>query len=80
MVLKIHCSFCGTHHNDRKLIVVKDNDTICNECVAACEEVINEGKEKLPLPRLTPARVPIYEKLKEFNNVYKLTGSILKSK
>jgi len=79
MVHKLHCSFCGAHHNDRKLIVFKDNYTICDECVTACEEVINEGKGKVPLPRLTPARVPIYEKLKEFNNVYKLTGSISKS-
>jgi len=76
MITKIHCSFCGAHHNDRKLTIVKDNNTICNECVADCEEIIekegdyNNGRKP---------RVPIYEKLREFDNVYKLTGSIFKS-
>ena len=76
MIHKVHCSFCGAHRKDRKLIVIKDNDTICNECVAACEEIIEKeggyGKDRKP-------RVPIYEKLREFGNVYRLTGSIFKS-
>jgi len=75
MVLKVHCSFCGKHHNDAKAIITMNGYHICDECVIGCEEIISEGKEI----DNKKARVPIYEKLKEFNNVYRLTGSIFKS-
>ena len=72
MVLKVHCSFCGAHHSNRKLIIAKNDNTICNECVADCEEIMSKDK-------VNKVRVPIYEKSKECNNVYKLTGSIFQS-
>ena len=75
MVLKIHCSFCEAHHNDRKIIITMNGYHICDECLTACKEIIKDDKEV----DSKKVKVPIYEKLKEFDNVYKVTGSIFKS-
>ena len=75
MVLKIHCSFCGKHHKDAKAIITMNGYHICDGCLTDCKEIIKDDKET----DSKKIKVPIYEKLKEFNNVYKITGSIFKS-
>ena len=40
----IHCSFCGkTQDQVRKLVKGPSNIFICDECVAACSEILEES-------------------------------------
>lgn len=75
-IIKLQCSFCSNYSKDRKAIITMNGYNICNECIADCEEMLYEGLDEIPESR----NYPIYEKVKEFDNVYKITAKIIKSK
>ncbi len=46
---KVHCSFCGKTQNDVKKIIFGPDVYICNECVALCDEILEQedaGEQK----------------------------------
>ena len=44
--LAITCSFCGKSHNIVKNLIQSDTGaTICNECVALCNNLLNDKDE-----------------------------------
>ena len=42
----VHCSFCGKSQDEVKKIVAGPGVYICNECVALCQEIIDQGLEE----------------------------------
>ncbi|WP_019672405.1 ATP-dependent protease ATP-binding subunit ClpX [Psychrobacter lutiphocae] len=38
-----HCSFCGKKKDEVAQLIAADNANICNECVALCTDLIEEG-------------------------------------
>ncbi len=41
---KVHCSFCGKTQDDVKKIILGPDVYICNECVALCDEILEQGE------------------------------------
>jgi ATP-dependent Clp protease ATP-binding subunit ClpX len=37
-----HCTFCGTHKDKVKKLIVSENVSICNECVTLCHDLIEK--------------------------------------
>ncbi len=35
-----HCSFCGKPESQVKQLIMQDDVCICDECIAACNDVI----------------------------------------
>ena len=42
-----HCSFCGKKKNEVDQLIAADDANICNECVALCMDLIEDGDEDL---------------------------------
>ena len=42
----VHCSFCGKSQDEVKKIVAGPGVYICNECVALCQEIIDQELEE----------------------------------
>ena len=42
-----HCSFCGKNKNEVDQLIAADDANICNECVALCMDLIEDGDEDL---------------------------------
>ena len=35
-----HCSFCGSHKDSVKKLIVGDDVSICNDCIELCNQLI----------------------------------------
>lgn len=57
----VHCSFCGKSQDEVKKIVAGPGVYICNECVALCQEIIDEeladDQKKSTFKVLTPEEI-----------------------
>lgn len=59
----VHCSFCGKAENEVERIVAGPGVYICNECVALCQEIIDQENQDAhhasqeTLEVLTPAQI-----------------------
>lgn len=59
----VHCSFCGKAENEVERIVAGPGVYICNECVALCQEIIDQENQDAhhasqeTLKVLTPAQI-----------------------
>lgn len=67
-----HCSFCGKSQHEVRKLIAGPSVYVCDECVALCNDIINEEsrEDKTPsntdtLPRL-PAPTEIYKTLDEY--------------
>jgi hypothetical protein len=40
------CSFCGTTHANRSLLVFGPGVTICSKCIAVCDKVLASGRQE----------------------------------
>lgn len=63
----MHCSFCGRSEFDVKQFIVQGNACICDQCVDACNRIIEKQKFKptdQPQTLLTPREIK--EKLDEY--------------
>ncbi len=67
-----HCSFCGKSQHEVRKLIAGPSVYVCDECVALCNDIINEESrdDKAPqatdtLPRL-PAPTEIYKTLDEY--------------
>ena len=60
LTVKIQCSFCGKPHTQVDKLVAGPGVTICNECVALADAVIQEHRD-------TPAelRLPVWESMSD---------------
>jgi len=38
----LHCSFCGKSQRDVRALIAGPNAYICNECIALCNEILQE--------------------------------------
>ncbi|MBQ3038561.1 MAG: ATP-dependent Clp protease ATP-binding subunit ClpX [Clostridia bacterium] len=41
----IHCSFCGKKEDEVRRLIAGENVFICNECIAICNGILNDGLE-----------------------------------
>ncbi len=66
---ELFCSFCGRPASEARHFIVQDNVCICDSCVAACSQIMEEEEkegrsaeapEKLPTPREIKARLDEY--------------------
>jgi ATP-dependent Clp protease ATP-binding subunit ClpX len=52
-----HCSFCGKRRDQvKKLIAGQGGVFICDDCVALCQEIIDEEFSGTPRPETAPRR------------------------
>ena len=64
----VHCSFCGKSQDEVKKIVAGPGVYICNECVALCQEIIDQELEedrknstfKVPTPEEIMSKIDDY--------------------
>lgn len=64
----VHCSFCGKSQDEVKKIVAGPGVYICNECVALCQEIIDQELEedrknstfKVPIPEEIMSKLDDY--------------------
>ncbi|MBQ4472513.1 MAG: ATP-dependent Clp protease ATP-binding subunit ClpX [Alphaproteobacteria bacterium] len=80
----LHCSFCGKSQNEvKKLIAGKSVRTeegkletifICDECIALCQDIVNESQkateEQMELPGTTEAKLKTPKELNDFLDAY----------
>ena len=67
----VRCSFCDRKSNQVKTILIsKDGDSICNECIVDCKKLIKDVPAK-EVPTLDK-RKPNCKKLMRFDNVYQI--------
>ncbi|HBP37487.1 MAG TPA: ATP-dependent Clp protease ATP-binding subunit ClpX [Clostridiales bacterium] len=52
---QVSCSFCGKSENQVVRLIAGPGVFICNECVALCEEILNEDPEAAPAKEQLPA-------------------------
>ena len=52
---QVSCSFCGKSENQVVRLIAGPGVFICNECVALCEEILNEDPEVAPAKEQLPA-------------------------
>jgi ATP-dependent Clp protease ATP-binding subunit ClpX len=64
----LRCSFCGKSKDAVKKFISGPNVYICNECVALCNEILAEEKEREQTGRFT--EVPIPAEIKETLDEY----------
>lgn len=43
----LHCSFCGKRQHDVEKLIASRNAFICNECVAVCNEVLDNTNDEI---------------------------------
>ena len=43
-----HCSFCGTHKDQVKKLIVGEDVSICSSCIALCSQLLEEEKIEAP--------------------------------
>jgi ATP-dependent Clp protease ATP-binding subunit ClpX len=66
----LHCSFCGKSQHEVRKLIAGPSVYVCDECVALCNEIINEDPQLAaapsdPLPKL-PAPTEICQTLDEY--------------
>lgn len=67
---EVFCSFCGKSHTEVKRIIAGPNETyICNECVALCQEILDE-EEVLLDEKVDFKDLPSPVEIKEFLDDY----------
>lgn len=66
--IEAKCSFCGKFQSQvKKLIAASDGAFICDECVAVCNDLVDEGQENIEEPAIKlPTPAEIKEKLDEY--------------
>lgn len=74
MDLEMHCSFCGKSRSQvRKLIQGPGGVFICDECVAACSDIISEADEfvsESPESEEAPELAPLIKNLPTPHEIY----------
>src|SRR5579871_3010378 len=55
-----HCSFCGKSQHEVRKLIAGPSVYVCDECVALCNDIINEEarEDKTPSPTDTLPRLP----------------------
>jgi ATP-dependent protease Clp ATPase subunit len=54
---KMRCSFCGKHQDQvKKLIGGPQRVSICDQCVALCNQIIDDDLSPTPTPSNKPSR------------------------
>lgn len=66
----LHCSFCGKSQHEVRKLIAGPSVYVCDECVALCNEIINEDSQVVQaatdvLPKL-PTPIEIRETLDEY--------------
>lgn len=68
---EVRCSFCGKASHEVKRIIAGPEDTyICNECVALCEEIIEEEDRIVERMQLEKQTLPTPKEMKETLDSY----------
>lgn len=67
---EIKCSFCGEPSKVAKIIITNGKDSMCEVCIADCEEMFSEEPNPI-LKRSVRKKKTEYTKVKEFDNVFK---------
>ena len=58
------CSFCGKTSSQVRKIIVGQEAYICDECVATCQEILDQEMISKPLSRSLKASLPTPEEIK----------------
>ncbi len=64
----LRCSFCNKSQNDVRKLIAGPTVFICDECVAVCQDIIEEDQGLEPAPR--NAHLPKPPEIKEFLDQY----------
>ncbi len=62
------CSFCGKSQKEVKKLIAGNGVYICNECIALCNEILEE--EKLAEIQSKPSKLPTPQEIKKFLDDY----------
>lgn len=66
----IRCSFCGKTTNEVERIIHGENVYICNECVATCQDIIEEGRLSGATVQSSTSHLPKPKDIKKFLDDY----------
>jgi hypothetical protein len=55
----LHCSFCGKSQHDVKTLIAGPDTFICNECVALCDDVLEDNEVLRRLRETPPEAEPV---------------------
>jgi ATP-dependent Clp protease ATP-binding subunit ClpX len=70
----LRCSFCQKKQGDVERLIASPGDSgrayICNECIAVCQSILEEDRQKPEVPAVAPARLPKPAEIKEFLDNY----------
>ena len=59
-LVQITCSFCAKHESEIAKIIAGPGIYICNECVQACNDILDEAASN---PKSPPAELPYWDSL-----------------
>jgi hypothetical protein len=55
----MHCSFCAKSQHDVKLLIAGPGTSICNECVALCDDLVDDNEVERHLKNPAPGVDPV---------------------
>lgn len=65
-----HCSFCGKSQHEVKKLIAGPSVYVCDECIALCNEILQEGNDERPThggsTSVLPSPAEIYKALDEY--------------
>ena len=66
----IKCSFCGKGQSEVKRLIAGPGVYICNECVALCNDILDEGMYETVSEDVVPETIPSPKDIKEYMDQY----------
>ena len=66
----IKCSFCGKKQGQVQRIIAGPGVYICNECVALCEDILEEDMVEMSPEEILPETIPSPQAIKEYMDQY----------
>ena len=65
----LHCSFCGKNQHEVKKLIAGPSVFVCDECVALCNDIIEEEQKETLLPHATK-KLPTPRELNQLLDEY----------